>query len=342
MNVALEHIGEGRVIGLSGSALDRLMPMHLWVSAANLIVRAGPTVTRLAGRKLDGLRLEDVVTLRRPRRVQSLDQLLCLEGVPLRLALNDVPDLSLKGMVTALPAGAGALLDLSLGISLIEAVGRFDLTLQDFAPTDLAVELLYLSEAKTAVTGELHRLARRIDGARMTAEVEAATDTLTGLGNRRRLDAALAELLDGGVPFALMRMDLDNFKQVNDTHGHAAGDAILRTVAHVLHGICRPQDIVTRIGGDEFVVVLVELCDPVTTRKIAERVIMRLESAAQTGPVGCRVSASLGVTFSTMHTAPDPERLLHEADVALYRSKRNGRGRATILREPLPDGPPQG
>ncbi|MBN2905803.1 MAG: GGDEF domain-containing protein [Rhodobacteraceae bacterium] len=322
-------------IGLGGAALDRLMPMHLWLGPDGRVRHAGPTLTRLAGGAVQGLPFGAVMTLRRPHPAPDLGALLQLEGASLKLVLTGVPDLPLKGVVVALPEGAGALVDLSLGISLIEAVGRFDLTLRDFAPTDLAVELLYLTEAKAAVADELKRLALRLNGARASAEAEAATDTLTGLANRRGLDATLARMVRDRSPFALMHVDLDHFKAVNDTHGHAAGDAVLRQVAVVLRSQSRGRDLVARIGGDEFVIVFDEMVDPAQLRQIARRLITRLERPILVGDVPCRISASIGITLSTRHDPPDPDRLLQEADVALYESKRRGRARATLVSDRL-------
>lgn len=323
-------IGQGRVIGLSGAALDQLMPMHLWISAAGLIARAGPTLQRIAGAPLAGQPIAQVLTVRHHGRVQTLDHLLRLQGTPLKLCLSAAPELSLKGMVVALPAGNGAFLNLSPGISLVDAVNRFDLTLKDFAATDLAVELLYLIEAKAAVTGELKRLATRLNGARASAEARAATDTLTGLANRRGLDAMLARQVDSGRPFALMHVDLDHFKAVNDTYGHAAGDAVLCEAAAVLRGQCRTRDVVARIGGDEFVIMFDDLVGPRILHRIGQRLIQRLEEPITAGDATCRISASVGIALSTAHTDPDPVRLLHEADLALYDSKRAGRARVSL------------
>jgi len=333
-------IGTNRVVGLSGSALDRLMPMHIWVGAGNIVVRAGPTITRLAGRELRGRHLEDVLTLRRPRETHSLDQLLRLQGLQLRLTLNDIPDLPLKGHVVALPGGTGAFLDLSLGISLFETVKRFDLTLSDFAPTDLAVELLYLIEAKSAVTGELKRLAQQINGARVSAETDAVTDVLTELFNRRGLQSALGQIVAEKRPFALMHLDLDHFKRINDNYGHAAGDAVLRHVGRVLRTQCRGDDLCARVGGDEFVVLFADLVDPDRLFSIAERLIAKLEDPVELDGEMRRISASIGVTVSDAVRSADPDALMREADIALYASKGKGRGCATVYRaDDLDTGP---
>ena len=158
-----------------------------------------------------------------------------------------------RGLAVPLDGG-GVLINLSFGMTVVEAVRDHRLTDADFAPTDLAMELLYLVEAKTAVMQELRDMNRRLEGAKTAAEEQALTDTLTGLRNRRAMDMALSRLMLRGTPFGLMHLDLDFFKAVNDTLGHAAGDHVLRQVARVLRVQMRGGDTVARMGGDEFVV----------------------------------------------------------------------------------------
>lgn len=321
----------GQEVGpaLSGAALDRLMPMHLWIGAGGEVIRAGPTLQRLAGAPLALRVWTEIVTLRRPRATRRLEELLQMQGGALKFTLNARPEIALKGLVVPLPGGA-ALVNLSLGISLVDAVGRFDLTSSDFAPTDLAIELLYLNEAKTAVVGELRRLALRLNGARLTAEVEAATDMLTGLANRRALDDALGRLSASSLPFALMQLDLDLFKAVNDSHGHGMGDAVLRMVAAVLRSHFRSRDVIARVGGDEFVVLMVDFVDRDHLLSHASRLIERIEQPMEFQGVDCRISASIGIAVATLARRPSCDVLLQEADIALYESKRRGRGRATF------------
>jgi diguanylate cyclase (GGDEF)-like protein len=205
------------------------------------------------------------------------------------------------------------------------------LTDADFAATDLAMELLYLVEAKTAVTEELRQLNLRLQGARDAAEEQALTDTLTGLRNRRALDFAMSHLIDQHIPFGLMHIDLDYFKAVNDTLGHAAGDHVLREVAKTLMAETRSGDTVARVGGDEFVVLFKTLTEPDMLHGIAERVVMRLSEPMLFEGKICRISASIGITISTNYTIPLADRMLSDADEALYASKNAGRGQAQMF-----------
>ena len=140
----------------------------------------------------------------------------------------------------------------------------------------------------------------------------------------------LAGLLRAGEPFALLALDLDLFKEVNDTLGHAAGDEVLREAARVMLGVVRSGDVVARAGGDEFVILLPGLVRPSRLAEIADRLIEGLERPMRVGERSCAISASIGVATTAAYESADAERLTADADAALYASKKAGRGRATI------------
>jgi diguanylate cyclase (GGDEF)-like protein len=238
----------------------------------------------------------------------------------------------LRGLSVCLPEEAGVLINLSFGIGVIEAVASYHLTDADFAATDLAMELLYLVEAKTAVTEELRQLNLRLEGARDAAQEQALTDTLTGLRNRRALDMAMALWIDRNIPFGLMHIDLDYFKAVNDNLGHAAGDHVLCEVAKTLLAETRVGDTVARVGGDEFVIIFNDLVDTEKLSRIADRVVARLSEPSEFQGELCRISASIGITVSTDYDPPSADRMLNDADEALYASKNAGRGQAKLFR----------
>ncbi len=158
----------------------------------------------------------------------------------------------------------------------------------------------------------------------------AVRDPLTGLHNRRaftqRLDEALVRSRRSGAPVALLMLDLDHFKDVNDRHGHPAGDQALRTVAALLVRELRAVDVAARLGGEEFGVLL-----PGTDQAEAVRVAERLRVAVARCPVVCAsttlsVTTSIGAVAYPRHarTADELSRL---ADEALYLAKRGGRDR---------------
>ncbi|HHB81511.1 MAG TPA: GGDEF domain-containing protein, partial [Aliiroseovarius sp.] len=233
----------------------------------------------------------------------------------------------------------GVIVNLSFGIAVVDAVRRFNLAGSDFAATDLTLELLYLVEANAAAMAESQQLNERLHGAKMVAEAEASSDTLTGLYNRRALDAMLARLIARGAPFALMHLDLDFFKQVNDTLGHAAGDLVLQQVAKVLLEETRSNDIVARVGGDEFVLIFDGVTDHARLAALSKRLIERLEEPVPYGETSAQISGSIGIAVVFAGSTPDPAVLMDQADRALYASKEAGRGRFTFHKAPLSGAP---
>lgn len=170
------------------------------------------------------------------------------------------------------------------------------------------------------------------------AELEklANTDGLTGLANRRHFMEALQREIDRAQrydrPLSLVLLDLDHFKDVNDTHGHAAGDEVLRETADILRGVCRDVDEAARIGGEELALLLPET-NAAGARVMAERVRRKLEQTELCAPDGTtyRVTASLGVASLGLH-ADSPDRLLQASDEALYQAKHAGRNRVVVGR----------
>jgi diguanylate cyclase len=157
----------------------------------------------------------------------------------------------------------------------------------------------------------------------------AGSDALTGLPNRRHfeetLDRELARSLRTDQPVSLLMLDIDHFKKVNDTHGHQAGDAVLRAVGRGLSETMRTSDVVARYGGEEFAIVM-----PDAQTEDAVVVADRIRRALTTLDVP--VTVSIGVATYLRH-ADDASALIEAADQALYESKRSGRDRATVCRD---------
>ena len=328
------------LINLMPEAIDRLMPLHLRLDAQGRILATGPTMAKLVpDGRLIGADFLQAFVVRRVTRLTTLADLQRHCGEELHLSLQrpdgtrpDDPTLqcfgSFRGLAVPLQPDQELLINLSFGIGVIDAVRQHALTHADFSPTDLAVEMLYVVEAKTALMGAWKEATFRELGAKRAAEEQALTDVLTGLRNRRALDLVLTELTRTDTPFGLMHMDLDYFKQVNDTHGHAAGDHVLRAVAAVLRSETRNSDTVARVGGDEFVIALPGVADPTVLAAVARRIIGQMTQPIPFDGHLCRVSASIGITISTFYDVAKPDRMQLDADEALYASKRGGRGQA--------------
>lgn len=340
----MAEMGASAALALPLEAFDRLMPLHVRVDTEGRITGYGPTLSKLlAGQRLIGRLLLEAFDVRRPSGVGSIADLRAHSGERLRLTLRRaVRPVPFRGLAMPLGQGSGMILNLSFGIGVVEAVRNFALTDGDFAATDLAVEMMYLVEAKTAAMETLRGFAVRLQGDKQAAETQAMTDTLTGLRNRRALAHALERLTRSGVPFGLMHIDLDFFKAVNDTLGHAAGDYVLRRVAEVLSLETRSEDTIARVGGDEFVGVFPEMTEPPRLEAIARRIIEVLSRPIAVEDRTCRISASIGITTSVAYLMPEIGRMQHDADEALYASKRGGRGRA-LFHQPaeLPIDPSQ-
>ncbi len=313
----------GQLADLIG-LLDVLCPMHLVMDETGKVLHAGPTLRKLRpGQDLNGQSVPDLFDVTRPR-LGDVAQLAAHAGEKLHLQFRAPPQTLLKGVLAR--CGQVFVLDLSFGISVLDSIRDYDLTNADFAATDMMIEMLYLIEAKSAAMEASRKLNIRLQGAKIAAEEQAYTDTLTGLKNRRAMDHVLRRLFATGQAFALMHLDLDFFKQVNDTLGHAAGDHVLQKVAQIMVEEVRKDDTVARIGGDEFVLVLTGALDRETLSRVACRLIERLEQPIPFEGRECVISASVGIVLSEDYDATTSMQILQDADEALYASKHKGRG----------------
>ena len=154
-------------------------------------------------------------------------------------------------------------------------------------------------------------------------------DSLTGLLNRRSFMDALNDLCQAKRAFALILIDLDGFKSINDTYGHQAGDRLLQVVAGRIHQSIRPQDIGSRLGGDEFAAVIVG-ADGEEGFAVAQRLLQRLHESFETDGIVIQPSGSIGISAHPKD-AQEAERLMMLADLTLYKAKEQGKGRAYLF-----------
>jgi diguanylate cyclase len=186
------------------------------------------------------------------------------------------------------------------------------------------------------------REASELRRAERELEHRASHDPLTGLPNRHHLQRQLQEHIDHaartGSGLALLYLDLDGFKEANDRCGHIIGDRVLREVAQRLQDGLRQGDLIARVGGDEFVVLLPGCSDPEAARAIADSLRARLHPpyALPDGPI--QLDASVGIACFPTDGA-DPETLLGQADRAMYAAKRKGPRRSSAVIAPAPGKP---
>ena len=174
------------------------------------------------------------------------------------------------------------------------------------------------------------RHALRLETANSRILELAQTDLLTNLANRRafvkRLTMAFAASLRGAPPFAVLYLDIDNFKDVNDTLGHAMGDLLLKEVVNRLSHAIRPEDFVARFGGDEFAILLSQVTDPGTVEELAARIGKLLAAPFSIKGHKVRITSSIGIALYSPDIA-GPEAMMMQADLALYGAKDDGRNR---------------
>ena len=208
-------------------------------------------------------------------------------------------------------AEAGTGLNLDLALRLLAQSGR---ALPDAAQVGHAVWLQSLVDA-------LCELSSR--------------DALTGLANRRQFELALAREIDrvarAGEPALVMMVDIDHFKRVNDTHGHPAGDLVLKAVADALQDCIRPMDTLARFGGEEFAMILPN-CPPAFGQAVAERVRSHVQSRAVLLASGESVSVtvSIGGAYAPQWVRSSAPLWIARADQQLYLAKNAGRNRACL------------
>ncbi len=174
---------------------------------------------------------------------------------------------------------------------------------------------------------ELEKLSAALARAKDVAETESRTDPLTGVGNRRGLNLymdKIAERSAVGPEIALIHVDLDRFKIINDVYGHSAGDHVLCVVADVLRDNTRSDDFVAQVGGDEFVIVLSSQEAQNAAERTAKRIISACKETVFFGGIEMRFGASIGIAVAERANLSS---LMESADVALYDAKASGRGR---------------
>lgn len=326
----------GVPVSLNTAMLDILMPLHVQISRPGHIRHVGPTFARLLkGRDVVGESLFEVMDFRRPSGMRSWQGMQLAAGTSITARFFHLPDHNLKAVCVPLSGCDDIIVDFSLGAGVHDIVSSNSLNSQNFSPADPTAEMIFLKEVQYIVLANSIDLSTRLDGAKKAAETQALTDALTGLHNRRALYGFIRRLQDRPTraSFAIMQIDLDFFKAVNDTNGHAAGDYVLQEVARLLKSETRNTDMVARIGGDEFVVVLSDYGTKKQLQEVAARIIRKVGEPIHFEKQECQIGASIGATIAAPAKEISIDDLLAEADRALYLSKRQGRGRFNLVRD---------
>lgn len=229
-------------------------------------------------------------------------------------------------------------------------LGRVAMLAQSMDPADASIQASSVASV-TIATGffvgslvlNLNVLALVIARLVLRLHHLSAHDGLTGLYNRRTIEQHLTQqdqqLQRNGTPYALLSVDIDHFKHVNDHHGHPAGDAVLRTVAHTLRGALQPPQAAARVGGEEFWLLL-----PSTGRSGAMALAQQLLAEVSTQPTvthGATVGVTVSIGVAMADNAEESlEALMHRLDAALYAAKTQGRNRVVCAPPHSPAGPP--
>jgi diguanylate cyclase (GGDEF)-like protein len=197
-----------------------------------------------------------------------------------------------------------------------------------YGPRDVEIATMLASEAAMALEN-----ARLYDA----IQHQALHDSLTGLANRALFRDRVGRALDrsrgrDGRPFAILFIDLDDFKRLNDTLGHARGDDVLVAAARRVEESLRPTDVAARLGGDEFAVLLDDVADEELALSIAIRLADALREPIDLGDASPAIAASIGVALSGSDLRETADDLLRNADVAMYAAKASSRGRAEVFR----------
>lgn len=338
----IEHLAHGRV-GQTGGILLVSPRDRLFIASTDPTMSLRPTppvgVNPLHDRAMDGFRGSG--TTRNAKGVEEISAIASVPSsgwfvvarLPVAEALAPVAHMQSFILMRRAPAVIGALIVIGFVIAwllrpLLRAADQAEKMARGEA--ELAPLPVVRNDEIGHLTSAFNRLLSRLVDHQAELNRLASHDSLTGLANRKllgdRLRQTLMQAEHRAAPVAVLYLDLDGFKQLNDTLGHEAGDQALREVARRLLGLVRPTDTVARIGGDEFVLLLMDLEDHAerTALALADRCIAAVAVPLKLSDVDTVIGVSIGI--AVLQGGATPEQVLAAADKAMYAAKQNGRG----------------
>ncbi|MFD0481958.1 EAL domain-containing protein [Kineococcus sp. GCM10028916] len=304
--------------------LERLCPFYLLVDHGGRATRVGPSLAKVCPDLDVGDPVAATLRITTPR---DLTWERCGDELPRGLVLVETGrGQVLRGQV--LPTGEGTLFVGTPWVTSMSDLLHLGLRLDDFAPADPVTDFLLLLGAQASALSDAQLLATQLQDIAAAHAHRASHDSLTGLPNRTsfaaRLDEELRVVQAGGGSAAVVLLDLDRFKEINDTLGHRCGDLLLQQVGPRVQGVLRAGEFIARLGGDEFALLITSphrgaaaLADH---RSVAERVLDALREPFVVGELTLLVAASAGIAMSPEHGSTG-ELLLQHADVAMYLAK---------------------
>ena len=321
--------------GLGPAQVDAAFPFHLVLDTELRILHVGSSLRRLLRNLPDGPHLTDLFEVATPKGVVSFADLTSNPRALFLLQSVTEAGLLLRGQMLHDHAAGCVFFVGSPWVTETATFGSLGLTLDDFAVSDAVVDYVLLLQRQSSSLAEARELASRLHETADQLTHQAFHDALTGLANRAKLIDHLSRIPMTGQPpqVSVLMLDLDGFKAVNDSYGHAAGDEVLDIVGARLRGVARADDLVARLGGDEFALVLESVApraplteDAVTA--VVERVLAALSDPiplASCSAVSVRLSASIGIAYR--HGTETADDLLRNADLAMYAAKAGGKSR---------------
>jgi diguanylate cyclase (GGDEF)-like protein len=316
--------------GLNHALLQAAFPFHLVVNRELIVVQHGGSLQRLLSEPLDGTPMADLFDIDTPKVAATFEGLVRSPRSLFVLRSRSRPELALRGQVLHDCDADVVIFVGSPWVTSTSAFAALGLTLSDFATSDAVVDYVLLLQNQSTALADARALAEQLS-------YHAFHDELTGLANRSSLLQQLQRALDpaeGGLDLvAVLMLDLDGFKAVNDSYGHTVGDEVLKVVADRLRAGLPAADTVARFGGDEFAILLQRAARGSSeayesAHLVAERVLASVREPLvlpSCEAVTVQLAASAGVAVGD--AGDRPEDVIRNADLAMYAAKNHGKDR---------------